>query len=273
MARYPGAVWRPIAKNYSKGGNRCDTVQFHTASDGPSTKSLFGWFNGGAHASSHFYVAGDGTVEQYVDTADRAWAAFSSNSHAISIETHDGGNNVNPWNTQQLAALVALADWCCRTHGIKRTICSSDTSGGIGWHEQFRSWNHNAHDCPGSVREAQIRDVIVPRLQAPVQVDWNAVRRLAAGALASTLSGLGTLDGSSPPSLAVAAVQQALNMLGAAVVVNGTYDQATIDAVVHWQGQINAMFPGKLHDFPGAFHDGTRFFTVCALQNIRNGNA
>ena len=273
MARYPGAVWRPISTNYSAGGNRPDTVVFHTASDGPSTRSLFGWFNNPqAQASAHFFVAGDGSVEQLVDTNDRAWHAYSANSHGIGIETHDGGNAANPWTPQQVDALVALTDWACRTHGIKRAICTSPTSGGLGWHEQFRDWNRNAHACPGPVREAQVRDVILPRIQGtPVPVDWNAVRRIAAGALANTLAGLGTLDGSSPPSLAVAAVQQALNMVGAAVVVNGHYDQPTIDAVVRWQGQINTMFPGKDTDFPGAFHDGTRFFTICALQNIRDG--
>ena len=164
MARYPGAAWRPISKNYSPGGNRVDTVQFHTASDGPSTKTLWGWFNGGAHASAHFYVGQDGHVEQYVDTNDRAWAAYSSNSHAVSIETWDGGNNARPWNQAQVDALAALADWVCATHGVKRALCTSPGSGGVGWHEMFKEWNRSSHDCPGSVREAQVRDVILPRL-------------------------------------------------------------------------------------------------------------
>jgi hypothetical protein len=37
-------------------------------------------------------------------------------------------------------------------------------SSGVGWHEQYNSWNKSNHSCPGSVRERQIREVIIPRL-------------------------------------------------------------------------------------------------------------
>lgn len=165
MARYPGATWKPISCNFSQGGNRSDLVVFHTASDGPNTTSLHDWFNRPAtKASAHFFVDGTGRVEQYIDTRDCSWSAFSANSHSVSIETHDGGHPDTPWNQQQLDALVALTDWLCTIHGIGRHICTSPDSGGLGWHEEFPAWNHNGHRCPGPVRESQVRGVILPRV-------------------------------------------------------------------------------------------------------------
>lgn len=108
------------------------------------------------------------------------------------------------------------------------------------------------------------------RTPAPA-IDWAAVRRFAAGTVLTAIQGLGALDGASVPGLGVAAVQQALGLLGYQVPVTGVYDRVTIDAVAAWQTQLRSMFPGKLNDPGGAFHDGTRFFTCLALRNIADG--
>ena len=66
MARYPGATWLPITHNV--GGRRTQTIGFvlHVQ---VGNGSLHGYFdNPATGASSHFWAAKDGRLEQYVDT-------------------------------------------------------------------------------------------------------------------------------------------------------------------------------------------------------------
>ena len=37
---------------------------------------------------------------------------------------------------------------------------ASAAEGGVGWHSEFPLWNPNSHDCPGSLRIAQIPSLL-----------------------------------------------------------------------------------------------------------------
>lgn len=136
MARYPGAIYKPITAG--KGRRRLtvyNRVNLHVAvSEAPS---LHSYFNQTGIPDSHFYVRRDGTIEQYVDTAMRAFADLDGNDATISIETQGGGRGA--WTAAQLEALAKLFAWAHRTHGIPLKLAStsfpgSSSSRGMSWH-------------------------------------------------------------------------------------------------------------------------------------------
>lgn len=68
---YPGATWLPV-RNHGGPMQRHDGLVLHVqVGDG----SLYGWFDDpGSEVSSHWWVAKDGRVEQYVDADTESWA-------------------------------------------------------------------------------------------------------------------------------------------------------------------------------------------------------
>ncbi|MFF9787211.1 peptidoglycan-binding protein [Streptomyces nigrescens] len=157
MARMPGAQWRPVP-NCTKGGqDAVYGVVLHIMQG-----TLWGsdsWFrNPSAQASSHFGVGKDGTILQWVDTADRAWAQASGNRTWISIE-HEGKSGES-LTAAQIAADGKILAWAHKTHGVKLQIADSPTGRGLGWHGMGGSaWGgHTA--CPGTPIKNQ-RDEIL----------------------------------------------------------------------------------------------------------------
>jgi hypothetical protein len=179
MARFPGAIWKPITAG--KGRQRLtvyNRVNLHVAvSEGPS---LHAYFNKTGIPDSHFYVRRDGTVEQYVDTAYRAFADLEGNDATISVETQGMGGGT--WTPQQVEALAQLYVWAVRTHGIARKVATSskpgESSKGLSWHRLgidgnfpalpniragrtqrgggMRYSSSRGKECPGSDRIPQI---------------------------------------------------------------------------------------------------------------------
>lgn len=156
---------------------------WHTAVDGQSTTDLYGWFASAnaKGAESHFYIAGSGNLIQMMDTEVRADAQFAGNGDGISTETHDGGNPATPWNAAQIATAVSLSRWLQTEHGIPPVLIGSATQPGHGYHAEFHAWNLDSHDCPGSVREAQIPGVLAqvnkptPPTPSPIPEDLPMV--------------------------------------------------------------------------------------------------
>lgn len=134
MAWYPGAVRKPIRKNFSTRKPRYDAVIFHT--DAGNARDLFGWWNHADNdgASSHFHIAKDGTIFQYVDTAHTSWTSGEGSSRSIGVETQ--GYGTEPWTDAQITSIMALIRWCNKTHGIPIRAMNSSrgTERGIGWH-------------------------------------------------------------------------------------------------------------------------------------------
>lgn len=134
MAWYPGAVKRPINKNYTARVTTKNCVVLHTSAS-RTARSLHAWFQrGGANASSHFHVDDYGIVEQYVDTKYMSWANGEGNPRAVTIETQGDGTGV--WTSACVKSLIALVRWACDTHGIptRQMASSAASQHGIGWH-------------------------------------------------------------------------------------------------------------------------------------------
>lgn len=135
MARYPGAIWKPITAG--KGRQRLtvyNRMNLHVAvSEG---SSLHSYFNKPGIPDSHFYVRRDGTVEQYVDTSMRAFADLDGNDATISVETQGMGGG--KWTPQQVESLARLYAWAVKTHGLARKMATSskpgESSKGLSWH-------------------------------------------------------------------------------------------------------------------------------------------
>lgn len=133
MARMPGTTWKPIAHNYTQRKTAKRRVILHVAES--ESTSIHGWFNNPtARASSHFYVARDGSIEQYVDTDYIAWTSSEGNTDSIGVETQ--GRAAGPWTPEQCAALARIIAWAHRTHGVPLRLMASSksTEAGVGWH-------------------------------------------------------------------------------------------------------------------------------------------
>lgn len=138
MALMPGVSHRLIAR-HNDGAKMAvyNRVNLHVAVS--EAASLYGYFSKVADCS-HFYVAKDGTIEQYIDTAFRSKADYNGNDATISIETQGGVTNAQgePWTEAQLASLASIWAWARDTHRLVNKIAVSSVAGieskGLSWH-------------------------------------------------------------------------------------------------------------------------------------------
>lgn len=188
MARYPGALWRLLSKEFipSSKITAYNRVNLHVAVS--EADSLYGFFNQPKRASSHFYVRKSGVVEQYIDTATRGEADLEGNDATISVETQGGLKDANrePWTEAQVVALGELVAWLHKEHGIPLRLAKDskigESSHGVSWHrlgidgafpelpsplagrEQrgggMRYSNARGKSCPGNAKINQIPDVL-----------------------------------------------------------------------------------------------------------------
>lgn len=175
----PGAAWRPIPVSPTRPKRRKGRgVVLHVAAS--EATSLFGFFST-ADVDSHFYVAKDGTIEQYVDTDLQAYASMDGNATTISVETQGGVTNPDgePWTPQQVAALARICRWAHDTEGVPLTVMpdSRPASRGIGWHRLgVKPWvvpggevwsAANGKRCPGDAKIAQVPAVVAAAQGSP----------------------------------------------------------------------------------------------------------
>jgi N-acetylmuramoyl-L-alanine amidase len=164
MAICPFAVQQIIPESYTQGRITPTTLIYHRAVSSAESLQNY-WTSPGVELESHFHIGQFGTLYQFMDTEVRADANMDANSFAISVESWDGGNTPDdmPWNPAQLATAKRLAAWVCETHGIKRAAAQTWNGGGIGGHNWFPNpWAGGPRGCPGSARNAQIRNDIIP---------------------------------------------------------------------------------------------------------------
>lgn len=164
MAICPFAVQQIIPESYTQGRITPTTLIYHRAVS--SAESLRNYWNTpGVELESHFHIGQFGTLYQFMDTNVRADANVDANGFAISVESWDGGDTPDsmPWNPAQLATAKRLAAWVCETHGVKRAAAQTWNGGGIGGHNWFPDpWADGPRGCPGTARNAQIRNDIIP---------------------------------------------------------------------------------------------------------------
>lgn len=168
MARYSGAVWRPLPESSAEPIITPTQVILHTAVS--AADSLFGYFSrSDVSVESHFYV-NQSAIEQYQDTQRQADANNDANARAISVETWDNGDpDHTPWTPTQMGLLAELVAWCCRQHAIPARQCPAWDAPGIGWHSMWGApsrWTPvPGKTCPAGPRIAQMPELIA-RVQA-----------------------------------------------------------------------------------------------------------
>jgi len=164
MALCPFAVHELLPENSLQNRINPTTVICHRAVS--SAEDLYGYWNSpGIVLESHFYISESGTIYQYMDTEVRADANVQANAFAVSIETWDGGNTPDSWgwNDPQVYALKRLIQWICDVHGISKTPAQTWNGGGIGGHNWFPTeWADGPRGCPGTERNNQLRNDIIP---------------------------------------------------------------------------------------------------------------
>lgn len=173
MAIYPGAKKRLIPKWNKVKIARWRRMNLHVAVSEAS--SLYGMFSRSNSACSHFYVAKDGTVEQYIDTAYRSASDMNGNDSTISVETQGGVKNPDgePWTKAQVEALTKLWKWARDTHDIKNQVArntqTNENSAGLSWHRLGVEGNFagrpgilSSSYKPGGIKFSSARGKICP---------------------------------------------------------------------------------------------------------------
>lgn len=186
MAIMPTAVQRLLQpENRTEPAITATQLIYHTAVDAKGPTNLPGYFDReDIGLESHFWVPNDGTIVQMMDTGRQADANYTANVRAISVETEDDGDpEGNPWTTAQLAALVDIAVWCHRTHGIPIRRCPAHNQPGVGWHSMWSypdpinltgrpipsPWTPAlGKTCPGRTRIRQLIGHVIPTAAARV---------------------------------------------------------------------------------------------------------
>ncbi|WGP05175.1 N-acetylmuramoyl-L-alanine amidase [Bacillus subtilis] len=159
MAMMPGAVNRLLANKARQGLMKSyQGVCLHTMVGSlAGTDSMF-QKDGTVGTESHFGVGEHGEIYQWVDTKYTADANYLGSGHVISIETADyggsfgrwntAGDNVPYWNAKQIAAIVQIIVWSCKTHDIPIQQMNTVRDRGIGYHAMGVPGN----ELPNSLR-------------------------------------------------------------------------------------------------------------------------
>jgi hypothetical protein len=180
MARYHGAVWKPLPVASNDPPIRPIGFILHvSAVDVPSLFEGFKRRTDGIE--SHFHIAKDGTIEQYRDTEREADANYKGNSFIvngerqgfISIETQ--GLGAGEWTLRQLDSIKKLLKWGQEKHGIPIRKTPGPFSPGTGYHVMWGApgaWTPVAKSCPGPDRIKQFNDVLVPWMKSTHKKRW-----------------------------------------------------------------------------------------------------
>lgn len=158
MSRFSRALWRPIPRNYTRGGQASvrGVVVHIMAGTLAGTDS---WFrNPDARASSHFGTGKAGALYQWVDTADRAWAQANGNSAWLSVENE--GKAGDELTAAQLEANAEVLAWAHTTYGVPLRVAKSTADRGLAWHALGgASWGGHT-SCPGPKIVAQLPEIV-----------------------------------------------------------------------------------------------------------------
>lgn len=157
MPWFACATRRPISCN--TGGTLSPNrglILHHAVGNG----SLFAVFNNPARqASTHFWVAQSGAIEQYVDTGVVAWGNGNSQANAqyCSVETEGCGSppHADPMSEAMVAALGRLYAEGARVHGWANALAGAVGQPGFGFHRMA-----SATACPCDVRLNRRQEIL-----------------------------------------------------------------------------------------------------------------
>lgn len=155
MPWFDCAVRRPISTNTGGSlGPNLGLILHHAVMNG----SLFNFFNNSANqVSAHFWVAKDGTIEQYVDTNVVAWHGRSLNSRYVGVETEGcvSPPYAEPMTDAMVNGLARIYAEGARRHGWPKALSNADGVAGFGYHRMAVNTA-----CPCDVRLAKRPDIL-----------------------------------------------------------------------------------------------------------------
>lgn len=159
----PGAAFRPVQNHGGPMSAHLGLILHVQEGNG----SPAGWFdNPTAQASSTWWVAKNGQIEQYVDADLTAWAQAAGNDTYNSVETE--GFVGEALTAAQIHALADLYMWGRAVYGWPRWLAEQPGQSGLGWHGMGgTAWGGHT-GCPGDVRRAQ-RTVVLAEVTARSQ--------------------------------------------------------------------------------------------------------
>lgn len=221
--RYPGAAWHgPVPGTYPYGMKAVDGLILHIM-EGPTLEGCDAWFhNPASEVSAHFGTDIDGTIYQWVDTVDAAWAEVDGNPYWLSVE--NAGYSGDALTAAQIETLAQLWAWVLRNfEGIPNAPTDNPNVRGLGWHGMGGvAWGDHP-ECPGQ-----------PVLDQRPQIIARAAEILG-GSGGFDMATLATLS-SGATGQTVKSVQALLNgKAGAHLTVDGIFGPATAAAVEAWQ--------------------------------------
>lgn len=153
----PGAVVRLVANKSTPPPSPELGLVLHVQA---GNNSPFGWFNNTtSQASSTWWVAKSGILEQYVDPdKHHAWAQAAGNRSYHSVETE--GYPTEALTEQQVNTLAVLYAWGYLTRGWPLQLANAVGDRGLAWHGMgATAWGgHPA--CPGDLRKAQRQRIL-----------------------------------------------------------------------------------------------------------------
>ncbi len=146
MARNPAATWRGPVPNV--GGNMSSYNLFVVHIQDGSEAGTDAWIhNPAAQVSAHFGNPKVKGLDQWVDTAQVAWAEAAYNGEGISCENEGfSGQSLTPDQLEDISQAYA---WAHLTHGIPVQIASGPSGRGLIAHGTLGAAGGGHYDCPG----------------------------------------------------------------------------------------------------------------------------
>ena len=162
MPWMPGAVARPVPSHSGLMVAHNGLVLHVQVGDG----SCYGEFSVPANqASSTWWVAKSGLIEQYVDSDYAAWTEAAGNSTWDSVETE--GFPTEPLTPAQITSLSQIYIWGRQQYGWPLALTDDPNGRGFGWHGMGGVAWGNHPNCPGDIRKGQRSAVLLLAGAAP----------------------------------------------------------------------------------------------------------
>jgi lysozyme family protein len=168
--RLQGAVWKPLGPQ-TEPPIHPEVLIYHVIVGSLAAADAVFRAQGYTGDESTFGVGGpldgslDGVIWQWQDTRREADAQYAGNAYANSAEFSGFPNH--PMSSKQLNAGIHIAVEFCRAHPGRKPHLVNKTGpigdGAFGYHELREDWNTDGHICPGVIREAQVRTIIIPK--------------------------------------------------------------------------------------------------------------
>lgn len=172
MAWYPGAKKMELQpESDSQPAIRPTQFILHSIVAPWTVQRTFEYWRDSTNLESHFGLAYDGSLGQFIGTQTRADATGAANRRAdgtgaVSLESASNLQASDPWTDAQVESIIRLGVWLHEQHGIPLRICRTSSDPGFGYHRLHTAWNPEAHSCPGDARVRQFHDVIFPGIVA-----------------------------------------------------------------------------------------------------------